>query len=303
LEAIERGSPPAWPHAERWAERLRAWAGACERLLVAPGGIERAAELLGLDQALLVPTPNGFDPARFRPRAIDRTAHWRRHLVEEPRGWLPGEGPGSAAYRAEELGPLVDGIVLLYVGRFTEVKRLPLLIRAFASARPRFNQPAALVLLGGHPGEWEGEHPADTTAASGASDVFLAGWHDHDELPGFLRASDALVLASVREQFGQVLVEGAACELPSIAAASPGPSLIVEDGESGWLVPPDEESAMSEAIVAAVNDTAERRRRGARARELALELYSWPGIAARVAAVFDEVAGGARRPAPGITVP
>ena len=41
--------------------------------------------------------------------------------------------------------------------------------------------------------------------------MFLAGWHAHDELPELLRASDVVVLPSVREQFGQVLVEGMAC--------------------------------------------------------------------------------------------
>jgi glycosyltransferase involved in cell wall biosynthesis len=293
LEAIEGGPRASWRHAERWAERIRGWAQRCERLLVAPGGIARAAGLLGVDEALMVPTPNGFDPERFGPRAIDSAAHWQLTLVDEPHGWLPGEGAGSAAYRAEDLGPLIDGVVLLYVGRFTEVKRLPLLIRAFARAEERFNQPAGLVLLGGHPGEWEGEHPAEAIAASGERAVFLAGWHDHEELPEFLNSSDALVLASVREQFGQVLVEGMACELPSVAAESFGASLIVEDGETGWLVAPDDEAEMAEAIVAAVNDSPERRRRGELARERALELYSWPGIAARVAAAFDDAAEGA----------
>ena len=61
---------------------------------------------------------------------------------------------------------------------------------------------------GGYPGEWEGEHPIETVERLGIGDVFLAGWHGHDELPRFLSAADVLVHASVREQFGQVLVEG-----------------------------------------------------------------------------------------------
>ena len=49
--------------------------------------------------------------------------------------------------------------MLLFVGRFTEVKQLPMLIRAYARARERFARPAPLVIWGGFPGEWEGEHP------------------------------------------------------------------------------------------------------------------------------------------------
>ncbi len=105
--------------------------------------------------------------------------------------------------------------MLLYVGRFTEVKRVPLLIEAYERARPGFNRRAPLVIVGGFPGEWEGEHPRDAIERLGARDVYLAGWHDHDELPDILlAATDVVVLPSVREQFGQVLVEGMACGLP-----------------------------------------------------------------------------------------
>ncbi len=179
--------------------------------------------------------------------------------------------------------------MLLYVGRYTEVKRLPLLIEAYAQARPRFDRSAPLVLVGGFPGEWEGEHPLDAIRRTGARDVYLAGWHDHEELPELLAASDVVVLPSVREQFGQVLVEGGACGLPSIAVDAYGPSEIVEDGESGRLVPPDDREALAAALVEAVNEPEERRRRGRRAAELAREKYAWPALAEQVARVYDEV--------------
>jgi glycosyltransferase involved in cell wall biosynthesis len=294
LEQVERGVPEGWVHAEEWAERMRAWARRCERLLVAPGGADRAADLLGIETERFAPAPNGFDPGRFRPRDVDRTALWRRALIEEPRGWPPGGEAGSVRYSVGDLEALADGVALLYVGRFTEVKRLPLLIRAFERARSGFETRAALALVGGHPGEWEGEHPAEVIESVGARDVFLAGWHDHEELPEFLNASDAVVLASVREQFGQVLVEGMACELPAVAADSFGPRLIVEDGRTGWLVARDDTDAMARALIEVVNDAGERRRRGRAAREDALERFSWPGIAESVAGVFEAVSSGRR---------
>jgi glycosyltransferase involved in cell wall biosynthesis len=211
--------------------------------------------------------------------------------VEAPQGWRAGEEPGSVGYAAEDLGPLVEGTVLLYVGRYTAVKRVGLLVRAHARAREQYAGPAALVLLGGFPGEWEGEHPAEAVAATGARDVFLAGWHEHDALPDFLNASDALVLPSVREKFGLVLVEGMACGLPAIAVNAHGPSLIVDDGRTGWLVPPDDEAALAAALVEAVNDPEERRRRGEAAWATARERWAWPALAQRVADLYARLAG------------
>ena len=131
----------------------------------------------------------------FRPLEVDRRAVWRRALVDAPRGWRPGAGPGSVRYdaaRARRARRAARSI--LYVGRFTEVKRLGLLLEAFADARARMAEPASLVLVGGHPGEWEGEHPADAIERLGLPDVLLAGWYDQSELPELLAAADLLVL-------------------------------------------------------------------------------------------------------------
>ncbi|HYF27256.1 MAG TPA: glycosyltransferase family 4 protein [Baekduia sp.] len=285
LEQIDAGPPASWAHAAAWAERLRRWAQACERLLVlTPGHAERASRLLGIDTARCVVSPNGIDPARFDRRPVDREAHWSAVL---------GKGRRAA-------GRVARSVVLLYVGRFTEVKRVPLLIEAFTHASARFRVPASLVLVGGHPGEHEGEHPADTVKRLRARHVHLAGWQDHDALPGFLNAADALVLPSVREQFGAVLVEAMACGLPVVAVDRFGPGEIIDDGRTGWLVEPDDLTSLADALVTVVNREDERRRRGAAAHTTAHERWTWPAIAGRVAGVLDEVAepAGAGRVAP-----
>jgi glycosyltransferase involved in cell wall biosynthesis len=291
LEAIADGAP--WPHAAAWAQRMRRWAQRSDRLLVlSPGQIGRAEELLGVEPGRCVVSPNGFDPQRFDHLEVDRAAHWRHHLVTEPRGWRPDADEGSVRYTADAVAPLSRGPVLICVSRFTAVKRLGLLVRAWASAQAsgRLAADASLVLLGGYPGEWEGEHPCDAITASGARNVFLAGWHGHDELASFLSASDAIVLASVREQFGSVLVEGMACGLPPIAVDRFGPADIVDDGTTGWLVAPDDEAQLAEAMIECAGDPVERRRRGRRAWRDARERFSWPALAGDLAGVLDEVA-------------
>jgi glycosyltransferase involved in cell wall biosynthesis len=289
LEQIEQRPPAGWELADAWAERLREWAAGVERLIVSPAGLERAHQLLGAGFEQLVPLASGFDPKVFHPLEIDRRAHWRRHLVERPTAVAP-DGT-RMTYSERDLGVLAEGTVLLYVGRFTEVKRLPFLLEAFAAAQPRFARPAALCIVGGHPGEWEGEHPVDSARRLELENVFFAGWQRQERLPKFLNAADAVILPSAREQFGQTLVEGMACGLPGIAANALGPSRILWDGGTGWLFEPTDRDALTDALVEAVNAPAERLRRGQLAREEALQRLSWPTFAARLDRVLTEVAG------------
>jgi glycosyltransferase involved in cell wall biosynthesis len=289
LERIAHGIPAGWGAASSWAARLSDWAAGCARLVVnSPSGLRRASIILDIDPDRFVVVPNGFK-GNFSPRDINRAEHWRRHLVAQPQGWGPGQRPGTVAYTEADLRALT-GTVLLSVGRFTDVKRLPLLIESFAAAQPRFEDRTALVLLGGFPGEWEGEHPLDVIARVGVERVFLAGWHSHAELPDFLNASDAVVHPSANEQFGQVLVEGMACGLPAIAVDRGGPADILDDGRTGWLIAADDGPALVDAMVAAVNRPLVRRRLGGAARREAIRSYAWETVGADLADVVRDTA-------------
>src|SRR3954447_17213791 len=294
LERIADDVPHRWAHAHAWAQRMRRWAQACSRLvLLSETQVERARGLLGIDPARCTVVGNGYDPELFHDEDsdVDRAAVWRRTLVDEPRGWRPGGDEGTVRYEAGDVAALSERRLLLYVGRFTEVRRVGLLIEAHAQA----GLEPPLVLVGGHPGEWEGEHPLEVIERTGARNVFLAGWHDHEELPELLHAADALVLPSVREQFGQVLVEAMACGLPCVAVDRYGPAQIVRDGETGWLVEPDDAEGLAEALREGACDGAERRRRGGagrrgrgeRARHDAGDRFSWPALSAELAAVLE----------------
>jgi glycosyltransferase involved in cell wall biosynthesis len=297
LERIADGPPAGWDHAEAWERRMRRWALRCERLLLlSHSQLERAERVLGIDPRRCVIAPNGFDPERFAPRTVDRAAFWHHALVDDPHGWRPGHDEGSVAYRGEQAATVASGPVLLSVSRFTEVKRLGLLVRAFARTREALRESgrsASLVLLGGYPGEWEGEHPYDAIRATGARDVYLAGWHEHDELPEFFAASDLVVLSSVREQFGSALVEGMACGLSAVAVDRFGPADIVRPGHTGWLVEPDDAAALAGALAQAIDHPEERRRRGAAARRDVMLRFAWPALADRLCSLFAEVVGAA----------
>jgi phosphatidylinositol alpha-mannosyltransferase len=74
-----------------------------------------------------------------------------------------------------------------------------------------------------------------------------------------------------------------------IACDTHGPATIVRDGESGWLIPADDEQALAAALIEAATHTRERRRRGQQAAVEAHRRYGWAAIAARVADLYQEI--------------
>ncbi len=297
LERIAADPHAGWRYGQRWATRIRGWAHQCACLVVAPSGVERAIRVLGVPRDRVVALPNGVDVNLFDPPAIDRRAFWRDVLVEQPQGWLPGQPAGSAHYDASAVDRLADGVALLYMGRFTAVKRLDRLIGAFAQAQEHFTQPTTLVLVGGHPGEWEGAHPADTIARLGVPHVCLGGWQAQERLPAFLAAAEAIVLTSEHEQFGQVLIEAMACGVPPVATRSSGPTAIIENGRTGWLVDANDQTELVAALVEVVNDPIERERRGQAARQAVRQRFSWTTIAQQLGTLLEEVVASTRRAA------
>jgi glycosyltransferase involved in cell wall biosynthesis len=306
LDEIAAGAP--WPHAGAWAARMRRWAQASARVIASSEASRRsAAHRLGLAAERVDVVPNGIDPRAFdgrRAGGAERRAFWRRNLVEAPRGWSPADPrPGSVGYTPTALAPLEDpaATIVLYIGRFTAVKRTPLLVRAHARARGRLGAPLPLVLWGGFPGEWEGEHPAEVAAASPfGEEVFLAGWHEHGELPAALAAADVMAGPSAQERFGLPYIEAMAMGVPPIACATGAPPGFIDADpaspeRSGWLVPPDDEGALAEVLLAAAAAPAERARRGAAGRRHVLARFSWPALARQVEAIYAALAAAADR--------
>jgi D-inositol-3-phosphate glycosyltransferase len=290
----------AWRHGDAWEARLRANARRADQLVaISPHDRDEAVRLLGVDVSRVEVISNGIDTERFdkhRPGPGERRARWRAWLVDDPRGSDPSGAAGSIRYGADDLAGFADPTtseanpVLLYVGRFLAFKRVPLLVRAYQRARSSFERPAPLVIWGGYPGEWEGEHPVDVARSGGSEGIFFTGWRGHDDLPDGLNAADVLVAPSVDEPFGQVYLEAMACGLPVIATPTGGPRSFVNTAPghpNGWLVDADDEAALAAALVEVVNDAKERRVRGEAAYEQIRGAYAWDTVATRVASLYE----------------
>jgi glycosyltransferase involved in cell wall biosynthesis len=292
-----------WRHGEHWAAHLRRQAAAADHLVVvSPPDRATATTVLGVPAASVTDVPNGVETDRFHPRPWTpeaRRARVRHWLVDDAQGWDASGVAGSVRYREHQLDRLLgadgEAAVLIYVGRFTDAKRVPLLVRAFAAARERSRRQASLLVWGGHPGEVEGEHPVTVARQVGEDGIFFAGWRGHEDLPEGLAACDVLVMPSVNDSYPQAPLEAMATGLPVLATRSGGfPSVVNVDPArpTGWLVPPDDLGALVDAMVEVIDRPDEVRTRGAAALAHARAELSWAG---RVAGFEHAYAAAADR--------
>jgi glycosyltransferase involved in cell wall biosynthesis len=304
LAEIRRSGGERWKHATEWVQRLVSAGRRANRLVViSETDRQLAMDLLGVSPSLIEVVPNGVDVDRFTPVGLarsERLVHWRQWLVEEPQGWDESGQPGTIRYSDSDierffLDPATGELlpVLLFVGRFLDFKRVPLLVRAYATARDSLGQFAPpLVIWGGYPGEWEGEHPHTVATSMGVDGVFFVGWRGHEDLAVGFNCADVLVAPSVDEPFGQVYLEAMACGLPVIATDSGGPRSFVNTDPArpnGWRITPDNEAELAEVIIEAASDKSTRRQRGRNARRLIERQYDWRRIAEHIDRIYNDL--------------
>ncbi|GHT94285.1 glycosyl transferase family 1 [Betaproteobacteria bacterium] len=134
------------------------------------------------------------------------------------------------------------------VGRFATVKNQVFLARAFARAVTS-GAPGAedlrLIIVG--EGEKRGEIEAELRAGGVLERAWLPGVRD--DVPRILPGLDCFVLPSYSEGTSLAIQEAMACGLPVLATAVGGTPDLVTEGESGFLVRPDDDVALAGRIV------------------------------------------------------
>ena len=202
--------------------------------------------------------------------------------------WLWGRGVDTARFdparrSAEIRAVLAPGGELIagYVGRLAPEKHVELL--AGITALPGVR----LVIVGAGPSE-----PALRQQMPGA--VFM-GEHRGSELAAIYASLDVFVHSGPYETFGQTLQEAAASGLPVVAPAAGGPLDLVEDGVTGYLVPPGDAGAFAAAIARLAADPAARVAFGAAGRRRVLS-RTWPALTEELIGHYAAVLGR-KRPA------
>lgn len=124
---------------------------------------------------------------------------------------------------------------LLYVGRLDPLKGLENLIRALPLVT---QQPVRLLIVGGEHRDKEYIQRLQTIAAHAGvlTQVSFMGRAEHEKLPLYYNAADALVLSSYTESFGLVALEALACGTPVVSTRVGAMDKIINCGINGFLV-------------------------------------------------------------------
>jgi D-inositol-3-phosphate glycosyltransferase len=120
--------------------------------------------------------------------------------------------------------------------------------------------------------------------------VTFTGPKAPDELRYWYSAADVFVTTPWYEPFGITPVEAMACATPVIGAAVGGIKSTVLDGQTGYLVPPRDPELLADRLALLHADPAAARRLGEQGWRRAHRYYTWRSVAARIAAVYAEVA-------------
>lgn len=250
-----------------WRDRLTRWTS---RLPELTSQVSRAGYQRYLEQKLALPArlemiPNSVDVERFAPDEESRQA-----------------------LRAE-LG-VEDRLVFLAVGRMDPQKGYPDLLAAFETVAPRV--PRAVLLIAGD-GPQRGELEGRVRGKGLEERVSFLGIRP--DIARVLNAADVYVLSSLWEGTPLALLEAQATALPALATAADGTAEVVADGETGWLVPVSNPTALAERwLEVAALDDAERRAVGQRARARVAEHYGLPQTLARWRRVYDRLLAATR---------
>ncbi len=231
--------------------------------------------------ARLVVARHGVDPARIRviPRGVDP-------VLFDP-ATVAGERVAETAARWQ-VRERMSTVVL--PGRLSRWKGHAVLLDAVARMTRR---DVCCVLVGAADGhdryvaalrrQAERLGIADRVRLPGAS----------DDMPAALLLADVVVHASTQpEAFGRVVIEAQAMQRLVIAADLGGPVETVEQGVSGWLVPPGDADALAatlDAVLALSGD--EKQAAGRRARAAVLSRYTTAAMQAATVAVYRELLG------------
>lgn len=160
-------------------------------------------------------------------------------------------------------------LVIGTAGRLTEIKGHVYLLRAFAQLLHEFPD-VRLEISGDGPNRAQLE--ADARRLHCGHAVKFLGWRN--DYPSLACNWDLFVLPSLQESFGIALLEAMSVGLSSVVSRIGGTPELVEDGVTGWLVPPREVSALRVRMRQLAVDNAERARMGNAARQRAKDQFS-----------------------------
>lgn len=174
------------------------------------------------------------------------------------------------------------------VGRLQDVKHHAGLIDAFIALqalRPAERQRLRLVIVGDGP--LRAQLAERVRQANIGNAVTLTG--ARSDIADLLRGFSVFALSSLAEGTPVTLLEAMACGLPVVATAVGGIPALVQDGETGILVPPNDPGAMAAALARYIDDASLRAAHGAAGRHTIGAHYSMTAMVQAYASLYDRL--------------
>ncbi|MDQ7785414.1 MAG: glycosyltransferase [Desulfomonilaceae bacterium] len=187
----------------------------------------------GLSRERILIFPRGVDTRRFHP--------------SKRNGFLDRYCPNDAWPK------------LLYVGRLSKEKNLPLLAQVYRSLVEQ-GAMAYLVVVG------DGPYREEMQSELASLPALFLGYRDGEVLPAIYASCDLFVFPSVTDTFGNVVLEAQASGLPVVVTDGGGPRENVQPGVTGVVVQGNSPESLLEAVRALIGDRDKLKAMGTAAR-------------------------------------
>lgn len=223
--------------------------------------------------------PCGFDPDEFWPVTLDAR---------------------------QFLGLDRDEFVVLQLGRMVPRKGVDNVIRAAAILRHQYQIPVRLLIVGGNAEQPDpiatpelGRLMALAQSLGVEESITFTGQRQRDQLRYYYSAANVFVTTPWYEPFGITPVEAMACGTPVVGTAVGGIKTTVVDGETGYLVPPNDPDALAERLAWLYRHPHLAQRLGWTGMRRAYQHFTWANVAKQLIDVYEN----AMEPAPEFALP
>ncbi len=180
-----------------------------------------------------------------------------------------------------------DPVRFVFIGRLVDWKGVNLLLDAFQAVRTRL--PAELEIVGDGPLRGQLQEQAQSSGLGDA--VHFTGWVAHAKVAQHLQEADVLVLPSLYECGGAVVLEAMAAGLPVIATNWGGPADYLDE-TCGILVDPSSPtefvSGLTEAMTQLAADSELRAEMGRAGRDRIALLFDWEKKIDRILEIYEQ---------------
>lgn len=266
VRRLSQGQADAFPD-ERFEIEEELMREADRIIAECPQDKEDMVELYHADPQRIDIAPCGFDPEEFGPLASDV----RTQLDLEP-----------------------NEFVILQLGRMVPRKGVDNVIQALALLRQVHGTRARLLVVGGNTEDPDPEATPElgrlmrlAQSLGVADSVTFTGQRARSQLRAFYGAANVFVTTPWYEPFGITPVEAMACGTPVIGTAVGGIKSTVVDGQTGFLVPPNDPEALAEKLLWLQQNPLHAERMGWAGMRRANLHYTWRTVARQVANCYE----------------